>query len=320
MTPIYAWRERRGEIALVSDVDVGFLQVAGELQNAVMSVLIVVPARYGSSRFPGKPLADLAGRSMVLRVAARARAAAIALAEDPHAGIAGGSRAIVATDDERIADHVVDAGFEAVMTDPSLANGSTRALAAADALGGGDDIIVNLQGDAPFTPVEYVTAAVRALVETPMADVATPCVRLSWPALDALRQAKADAPFSGTTCVVAADGRALWFSKQILPAIRNEADLRAADGAALSPVRRHVGLYAYRRDSLRAYAAESATDYEKCEGLEQLRLLETGRAIMCVDVSADPFAFSGVDTPADLDRAARYVAEHGDPDAPFFAK
>ena len=113
-----------------------------------MKTLIVVPARYGSSRFPGKPLAAIAGRSMVERVAARARAAAKALNDADY---------VVATDDKRIADHCAKQGLKSVMTDPALESGSDRALAAAETLSEMPEIIVNLQGDAPFTPVDYIT-------------------------------------------------------------------------------------------------------------------------------------------------------------------
>ncbi len=268
--------------------------------------LIVVPARFGSSRFPGKPLADLAGRSMVTRVAARARAAAETLAD---------ARAVVATDDHRISDHCAASGFEAVLTDPGLASGSDRALAAAERLGVRPGLIVNLQGDAPFTPIAHVRAVVEALSGGD-ADAATPVIRLDWPALDALRAAKQSTPFSGTTAIVGQDGRAIWFSKTILPAIRNEAALRVR--GPLSPVRRHVGLYAYRYETLAWFVSAPEGAYERTEGLEQLRLLENGRSIACVDVGAPEISTGGIDTPEDLARVQRLVAIHGDPDRGLF--
>lgn len=270
-----------------------------------MKTLIVVPARYGSSRFPGKPLAKIAGRAMLDRVAARAAAATEALA---------GADYTVATDDARIAAHCAAAGLKSVMTDPALQSGSDRALAAADALGAKPDFIVNLQGDAPFTPVDYIVAVVEAL-KTSQADAATPVVQLSWDALDALRAAKRDTPFSGTTCVFDARGRALWFSKTIIPAIRKEAELR--ETAAFSPVWRHVGLYGFRMAALRRFTALPPSPLETVEGLEQLRLLENGMSVQCVPVAAAAISTGGVDTPEDLARLEALIAAHGDPDTDY---
>jgi 3-deoxy-manno-octulosonate cytidylyltransferase (CMP-KDO synthetase) len=271
-----------------------------------LRTLIVVPARYGSARFPGKPLAMLAGRSMVSRVAVRARAAARALGDAGYA---------VATDDARIADHCAALGLNAVLTDSALASGSDRALAAADALGAAPEFIVNLQGDAPFTPVDTITRIVEAL-ETTKADAATPLIRLDWAGLDALREAKRATPFSGTTCVFDPDGRALWFSKTVIPAIRNEAGLRKSE--PFSPVWRHVGLYAFRTEALRRFTAMPESPLEKLEGLEQLRLLENRMTIQCVPVEAPAISTSGVDTEADLARVEALVAAKGDPDEDFF--
>ena len=271
-----------------------------------MHTLIVAPARYGSTRFPGKPLAEIAGRSMISRVAVRARAAADTLRDADY---------VVATDDARIADHCSAAGLKAVMTAPDLPSGSDRALAAADALGAAPDFIVNLQGDAPFTPVDYITRIVAALEATD-ADAATPCVRLDWAGLDALRAAKRDTPFSGTTCVFDERGRALWFSKNPIPAIRKEAELRAKE--ALSPVWRHVGLYGFRIEALRRFTTLPESPLEKIEGLEQLRLLENRMSIQCVPFEAAPISTAGAATETDLARVEALIAAKGDPDEGYF--
>ncbi len=161
-----------------------------------MKTLIVVPARYASQRLPGKPLALIAGRSMVSRVAGLARRAAAGLPQAEY---------VVATDDTRILEHCRDAGIPVVMTDPALPSGSDRALAAAEGLGAEPEFIVNLQGDAPFTPAAHVTAIVEALAASGT-DAATPYICLSWDALDRLRAHKQETPFSGTTVVTDPNG------------------------------------------------------------------------------------------------------------------
>jgi len=170
-------------------------------------------------------------------------------------------------------------------------------------------IIVNLQGDAPFTDPSHVKAVIQRLRDTD-ADIATPYVRLDWAAVDGLRKAKETTPFSGTT-LIAQDGLALWFSKNIIPAIRKEAALRKTD--PLSPIRRHIGLYAYRRDALDRFTSAPESAYEKLEGLEQLRALSIGLKIAAVRVLPPQIASPGIDTPDDLVRAEALIAELGDP-------
>ena len=250
-----------------------------------------------------KPLRPIAGVSLLHRAIRAARA-----------GMAGsGARLLVATDDPRVADHAAELGAEAVMTDPGIASGSGRALAAARIAAPDAGRIVNFQGDAPFLPPD----ALPALLAT-HDPVATPVVRLGWAELDALRRAKRTTPSSGTTCVVAADGRALWFSKQVLPAIRDEAGVRSRE--LLSPVHRHIGLYAYARDVLERFEATPTTALERLEGLEQLRLIEMGVAIRALPVAPGPFDLGGIDTQEDVARVEALIARHGDPqEAPCVA-
>ncbi len=263
--------------------------------------VIVIPARFGSTRLPGKPLLEIAGRTLLERVVAVGRAAA---------AIAGNAEILVATDDERIADHASALGCEPVMTDRAITTGSGRALAAALTRAQRPAIVVNLQGDAPFIPPAIVAVMLTRL-RTSSCAVATPVVRLDWASLDALRSHKLVAPFSGTTCVRAADGRALWFSKTIIPAIRDESERRGAD--LLSPVYRHLGLYGYRSEALERFEATPPTPCEQAEGLEQLRFLESGTEILTIAVDPPRFAISGIDTRADVDLAERLIAELGDP-------
>ena len=259
-----------------------------------MKTLIVIPARHASTRFPGKPLALIAGEPMLARTAAVARAV---------------GDYVVATDDARIEAFCEERGLPCVMTDPALPSGSDRARAAASLFAPDADIVVNLQGDAPFTPPSYIQACLDALDADAGADIATPVVRLSWEALDALREAKTTTPFSGTTAIVGAGGRAHWFSKRILPAIRKEAALR--ERTPRSPVLQHVGLYAFRRNALERFTALPESAYEAIEGLEQLRALEAGMSIACARVEPHPMSQAGIDTPEDLARAEARLAALG---------
>jgi 3-deoxy-manno-octulosonate cytidylyltransferase (CMP-KDO synthetase) len=266
-----------------------------------MADVIVIPARYGSTRLPGKPLLPIAGRIMLERVAGVAMLAAKAL---------GDVDVLVATDDARIAAAAEALGLDVAMTSPEISTGSGRALAAIRAADAAPQFIVNLQGDAPFTAPAHVIDILKHAREADAA-VTTPVVQLSWPALDALRRHKLAAPASGTTCIRDAAGRAVWFSKAILPFIRNEPKLRQA--VPLSPVLQHIGLYCYRRGALEAFEAAAPAPYETLEGLEQLRLIALGIPIDAVPVEAARLQMGGIDSPADLERAERLILEHGDP-------
>ncbi|WP_226638534.1 3-deoxy-manno-octulosonate cytidylyltransferase [Novosphingobium profundi] len=263
--------------------------------------LIVVPARFGSTRLPGKPLLEIAGRTLLERVLANATAAA---------GLAGDCRVVVATDDARIAAHARDLGAQVAMTAPELNSGSARAAAAARLQDAPPARVINLQGDAPFIPPATIAGLIATLREG-TADVATPVYRLDWERLDRLRAHKETAPFSGTTCVRDAKGQALWFSKSILPALRDEDALRAA--SPLSPVWQHLGLYAYTQRALDWFAQAPQGTYEKLEGLEQLRFLENGWTIATCEVDPPRHALSGVDTPQDMALAEDAIARLGDP-------
>ena len=263
--------------------------------------LIVIPARFASQRLPGKPLIPIAGRTLLERVVTVAREAARQV---------GNADIVVATDDARIVDHARDLGCEAIATDSAISSGSGRAWAAARARKIAPPIVVNLQGDAPFVQPAMIATLIEAL-RIATCGVATPVVRLSWEALDALRRHKQISPFSGTTCTRRADGRALWFSKAVIPAIRGEAALRQA--GPLSPAFRHIGLYAYRFETLQRFEATAPTPYELLEGLEQLRFLESGDDVLTVEVADIPHMMSGIDTPADVAMAESLIADHGEP-------
>ena len=258
--------------------------------------LIVIPARMASKRFPGKPLAQIAGVSMIRRTTKIA-------AQISEADF------VVATDHADIVAHCKQHDLPVVITAPDLPSGSDRALAAAQHIRPDAEIILNLQGDAPFTDPSHIRAILERL-QASSADIATPAVQLDWAALDQLREAKKTTPFSGTT-VIEKEGRAVWFSKTILPAIRKEAELRQSE--TLSPVLRHIGLYGYRRAALERFTTWPCSPYERLEGLEQLRALENGLHIEIVKVAPAQISSPGIDTPDDLARAEALIEKMGDP-------
>lgn len=259
--------------------------------------VIIIPARYQSTRFPGKPLAMIAGKTLLQRVYEIARAASESLAD---------VEIYVATDDERIQQHAKELGAQVVMTASECKTGSDRALAACLLLPSTPDIVVNLQGDAPLTPPYFITAILSKLREDPQCDVATPVAQLTWQALDDLRNSKIERPFSGTTAIVDANENALWFSKNIIPALRQEEKLRQA--GEMSPIFRHVGLYGYRFSALQKFETLSEGHYESLEGLEQLRFLEHGMNIKAVKVDYGMLpSMSGVDTPEDAEKTEKLL-------------
>ncbi len=268
-----------------------------------MKTAIIIPARYASTRFPGKPLALINGRSMLSRVYQKGLQAA---------GNDKGISVMIATDDARIAAHAHEIGARCIMTSSDCATGSDRVLAAAENSGESFDFLISLQGDAPFTPASVLKALSDTISDNPKLEVVTPVHRLSWIDLDALRAAKKSTPFSGTTCIRDADGRALWFSKNIVPAIRDEKKMRE-NGLKLSPVWQHMGVYGYRTDVLQQFVKLPQSPYEILEGLEQLRFLENGISVQTVEVSAEHGPLqSGIDSPEDLLRAEEVIKQCGD--------
>lgn len=268
-----------------------------------MNTLIVIPARYGSTRFPGKPLAMLGGQSLLSRVVTIARDVVRHFAGFDHIKVAY----IVATDDARIADHAKEIKAPCIMTPKDCKTGSDRALAAIRQLDHAPDFVINLQGDAPFTPPGALIRMIERFTENTDLEVITPVCPLGWDALDRLREAKKATPFSGTTAIVDDAGRALWFSKNIIPAIRGEETLRKGPGA--SPVFQHVGLYGFRYDILEAFCALPQSRYEQVEELEQLRLLENGICVHTISLaSEDGLTHGGIDTPEDLNRAEKFFS------------
>ena len=252
---------------------------------AAISFIVAIPARYGSTRLPGKPLRLLGGEPLIAHVARRARDA-------------GAAQVIIATDERQIAEALRGSGVEVCMTRADHASGSDRLAECAGRLNWPDDaIVVNLQGDEPFAPVSGIRAAAQALIEDD-----APVATLAAPIDDA-------AQLFDPNCVKVvcdARGRALYFSRAPLPWAR---DAFARDRDALPggvPFLRHIGLYAYRAGFLKTFAALPPTPLERAEALEQLRVLEHGHAIV-VRIAPETFPPS-IDTPEDLAHAEALLA------------
>lgn len=249
---------------------------------------IVIPARYASSRYPAKPLVLLTGatgekKTLIQRSYEAARA------------VPGCAAVVVATDDDRIACCARNFGAAVVMTPVECANGTERCAAALDAMPADIDMIVNLQGDAPLTPPWFVTDTVATLIAKPASGMATPAVRTSRPVYDRLCLDQAAGRVGGTTVAVARDGKALYFSKSIIPHIP-----AAWPATEPLPVYLHVGLYAYRRATLLAYAAHPMSLLEQIEGLEQLRFLDARMPVEIVETDPRGRELWELNNPSDV--------------------
>ena len=267
-----------------------------------MQTAIIIPARYASTRLPGKPLAMISGQTMLQRVVRLSLAAAEGLKN---------VSVIVATDDERIVQHCHEIGIASIMTPAEAPSGTDRVAEAVRQMTNKPDFILNMQGDAPLTPPDFLRAMIDAFSASPC-DAVTPVTQLTWNQLDELRQNKLTTPFSGTTAVFnEKTGQAFWFSKNIIPAIRKEEKLRTQ--SEKSPVFRHIGLYGYSLNMLERYITLPESKFEKLEGLEQLRILENGYTIHCVPVNYKGRAsMSGNDSPEDVARAEVLIAKYGE--------
>lgn len=248
-----------------------------------MSFVVVIPARYASTRLPGKPLLNIAGKSMVLHVLDKANAA-------------GAEAVWVATDDERIEVAVAASGGQVMMTANDHESGTDRLAEVARRLGlDSDTIIVNVQGDEPLIPTAVISQVAKLLADHPDAAVAT----LATPILD---QDEAVNP-NAVKVVTDKAGFALYFSRASIPAQRDKVLAGQKPELEGSALRRHLGIYAYRAGFLARYASLEPSPIEKLEALEQLRVLWHGERIIVADACELPPA--GIDTPDDLERVNR---------------
>lgn len=268
-----------------------------------MSVIVVIPARHASTRYPGKPLVTLTGASGEGR-------SLIRRSWDAAMAVSGADRVIVATDDDRIADHARGFGADVAMTSSACRNGTERCAEAVAALGLDPEIVVNLQGDAPLTPAWFVEDLVAALRGNTAADVATPVLNCTAAMRDELIADRAAGRVGGTTAVFGTEGRALYFSKEVIPFVPDSVAAGLAPDDP-SPVFHHVGVYAYRPRPLAAYATWPEGMLERLEGLEQLRFVEHGHNVMCVPVEARGREFWELNNPQDVPRIEAMMRRMG---------
>ena len=263
-----------------------------------MNRVILIPARFQSSRYPGKPLVELKGaggtpKPLIQRSVEAARR------------VAGISGVFVVTDDERIAEACAGFGVGVIMTSSECRNGTERC---AEALGQlhQPELVINFQGDALLTPPGFVEALIARMEQDRDALVATPAMRLRRDEVRALLAEEAAGRVGGTTVVSDGQGHALYFSKRLIPHLPEwalEADL--------TPVRLHVGVYAYRPEALDRYVATPVSDLETLEGLEQLRFLDSGIPVAVVEVETPPFVLRELNNPEDVAPIEQALVEAG---------
>lgn len=255
-----------------------------------MKTVILIPARYASTRYPGKPLAELT-------LPSGEKQSLIHLSWQAAQRVAGVDEVHVVTDDGRIRDHALGFGASVIMTSPEAENGTARC---AEALANGAieaDLIVNLQGDAPLTPEWFVEDLIAAMARDPEAQVATPVLQCDPLTYGHFTEDRKAGRVGGTTAVFNAKHHALYFSKEVLPFI--DPEKVPADNI---PVYHHVGVYAYRPTALAAYASWPVSQLETLEGLEQLRFLVNGTTVRCVEVDGRGRVFWELNNPEDVAR------------------
>ncbi|MCC1495094.1 3-deoxy-manno-octulosonate cytidylyltransferase [Cognatishimia sp. F0-27] len=254
-----------------------------------MKTAIVIPARYASTRYPGKPLARLtlpSGETKSL----------IEMSWEAAMAVSGVDDVYVATDDDRIAAACAGFGAAVIMTSETCRNGTERCAEALAAGALDADLVVNLQGDAPLTPAWFVEDLIAAMRTDETAQVATPVLRCDAVTYGHFTEDRRAGRVGGTTAVFDVAGHALYFSKEVIPFI---------DPGKLPdpiPVFHHVGVYAYRAAALQAYTGWAPGRLETLEGLEQLRFVENGVPVACVEVEGRGRVFWELNNPSDIPR------------------
>jgi 3-deoxy-manno-octulosonate cytidylyltransferase (CMP-KDO synthetase) len=258
-----------------------------------MSAIIVIPARYGSTRLPGKPLALIKDKSLLNRTWSIAKA------------IKHVDEVYVATDDSRIEEHAHSFGAKVIMTPESCMNGTERVLAAADTLSPRPDIILNLQGDAVLTPPWAIQALLDKMISDPTIGLATTATQMNIDQYNKMLESKMNGLVGGTTVVFDRNNDAMYFSKSMIPYLRDKT-------VKPLPVYRHIGLYVYRYTVLKKYLKLHPSPLEMTEGLEQLRALENGIPIKIVTVDYKGRTHWAVDSQEDIDIVEKIIDKEGE--------
>lgn len=254
-------------------------------------IVIIIPARYESVRFPGKPLVKLNGVSLIQRCFESATR------------VPGISAVYVSTDDDRIKSHVESFGGSVLMTPKECRNGTERCAASLAVMHTLPDIVVNWQGDSPLIAAHYVTSLVTALHGSSRADLVTPVIQCDWEMLERLKSDRDAARVGGTMVVVSQSKRAMYFSKELIP-FADRADNHSAQNYYY-----HIGMYAYRPNTLQEYLTWNLGPLEQIEGLEQLRFLENDKIVEVVPVEGR--GHWEVNNPEDVPLVESLLVEHG---------
>lgn len=257
--------------------------------------IIVIPARYHSSRFPGKPLALINGHSLIYRVWSIAKT------------IKGLDEVYIATDHEDIQKHALGFAAKVLMTGEHC-NGTERCFAALSLLPNKPEIILNLQGDAVLTPPWVIQTLIDTMSDNPQLEVATLATQITKKNYVLMQKAKLKGEVGGTMVVCDKDFNAMYFSKEMIPYLRDLKETKIEPPSLY----RHIGFYAYRYSALEKYSALSATPLEKLEGLEQLRILENGQSIRVVLVDYRGRTHASIDSPKDISRVEKLIEAEGE--------
>ena len=261
-----------------------------------MKAVIIIPARYGSTRYPGKPLVPLRTRE--------GKKSLIQLSWEAANKVSGISEIYVATDDKRIEEHAVAFGAKVIRTSSKCKNGTERCAEAVSNARLEAEIIVNFQGDAPLTPSWFVEEIIAGLKADKSTDMATPVLRLDRKIYTLFFEDRKSDRVGGTTVVFDKDMYALYFSKELIPFF----EISKIEQDKPIPCYHHVGVYAYRKNILREYLSWPESNLEKLEGLEQLRFLSENKKVKCVEVSSRGNVFWELNNPEDVQRIEKVIS------------
>ena len=261
-----------------------------------MKAVIIIPARYGSTRYPGKPLVPLRTR--------KGKKTLIQLSWEAANKVSGISEIYVATDDKRIEEHAVAFGAKVIRTSSKCKNGTERCAEAVINARLEAEIIVNFQGDAPLTPSWFVEEIIAGLKADKSTDMATPVLRLDRKSYNLFFEDRKSDRVGGTTVVFDKDMYALYFSKELIPFF----EISKIGQDKPIPCYHHIGVYAYRKNILREYLSWPESNLEQLEGLEQLRFLSENKKVKCVEVSSRGNVFWELNNPEDVQRIEKVIS------------